>query len=70
MQQEKAKEMKGSVMYVEGKALGSCFVIVEMLTDRPKRARHDVQYILKKFGYFVGFYCYLQLISYDHVSTP
>jgi len=47
--------MKGSLMYVEGKALRNSQVIVEMYTDRPKKARHEVQHILKKFGYLV--YC-------------
>ena len=43
--------MKGSLLYVEGRGLANCNVIVEMYTDRPKRARQDVQYVLKKYGY-------------------
>jgi len=42
--------MKGSQLFVEGRGLLNCFVIVEMFTDRPKRARQDVQHVLKKFG--------------------
>ena len=52
MQQEK-KDTKGSLLYVEGRGLASCNVIVEMYTDRPKRARQEVQSVLKKFGYLL-----------------
>jgi len=51
MQQEAAKDLKGSQMYIEGRALLNCHVIVEMYTDKPKRARQLVQSVLRKFGY-------------------
>jgi len=49
--QEKSKDMKGTLLFVEGKGLLNCQVIVEMYTDRPKRARQEIQHVLKKFGY-------------------
>jgi len=50
VQQEKAKDIKGSQMYIEGRALQNCYVIVEVYTDKPKRTRQMVQSVLKRFG--------------------
>lgn len=48
------KDMKGSQLYIEGRGLMNCQVIVEVYTDRPKRARQQVQHVLKKYGGGIG----------------
>ena len=50
MSQEKSKNIKGSLIYVEAKALMNCPLIVEAYTDKPKRTRQSVQFVLKKYG--------------------
>lgn len=51
---EKAKDVKGSTLFVEAKGIGNCMLIIETYTERPKWTRQQVQHVLKQFGGSVG----------------
>jgi predicted metal-binding protein len=50
MLQEKAKDVKGSQVFVEAKGVDKCMLIIETYTDRPKWTRQNLQHVLKKYG--------------------
>jgi translational activator of cytochrome c oxidase 1 len=51
---EKAKDIKGSQLFVEAKGIGNCMLIVETYTDRPKWTRQLVQHVMKRYGGTIG----------------
>jgi len=66
--QEKGRATKGSQLFVEGRGIGNCALIIETHTDKPKWMRQQLQHVLKQYG-SVTLYVYICLFMYVCVTV-